>query len=526
MNETDLANLPPDDPIDILERPIFTVVPDDGPRLVLSLAGLFSRLGHGEPTELAYLMPHQQHVMHAFCVQLAALVCARSGDAKLDRSEAEWREALRALAGSKEAFQLVVGDLSKPAFMQPPVPAGNLDDFGIVPTPDELDVLVLAKNHDVKAARIHRPRVEHWLFALISLQTQQGFSGRDNYGVARMNGGFGNRPGIGVSRGIEWHRRLARDVRVATDALPKLLAEGQRYRDDGLATLWTVPWDGTKSLGLGELHPLFIEICRRVRLTRARGVIVARTRSTKVPRLEAKEAKGNTGDLWTPVDVERGAALTLPAAGFPYARVSQLLFEDDWIRPASLELRDEDGDRPVVVARALVRGQGKTEGLHERVVTLPPRARGLLRTRDGRGRLGALSKERIEAVRNLRLRVLKPALCAFLQGGLDDLKLDDDRADDWLDRLERDVDAEFFPRLFADIETDADERSKSFETWLDTLGRDLLERAMASLPTPSARRERDVAAAEARFFGGVRKNFQRVELRRPQTTSSQENDSP
>lgn len=526
MNETDLANLPPDDPIDLLERPVFTVVPDEGPRIVLSLAGLFARLGRGESTELAYLMPHQEHVMHAFCVQLAALVCARSGDDRLNRTEAEWRDAIRTLAGSKEAFQLVVSDLGKPAFMQPPVPEGTLDSFKTIETPDELDVLVLAKNHDVKSARIRRPRVEHWILALLSLQTQQGFSGRDNYGIARMNGGFGNRPGLGVTPGLDWERRFDRDVRVASDALTALLAESSVYREDGLSLLWTVPWDGATSLSLGQLHPLFIEVCRRARFVLRGHALIAMTLSTKAPRLESKEAKGNTGDLWTPVDVERGAALTLPAAGFPYARMSALLFDDDWRRPPSLELRGDDGESPMVVARALVRGQGKTDGLHERTIPIAPRTRPLLRSSEGRGRLGSLAKERIDAVRALRLKVLKPALCAFLQGGLDDLKLDDGRVDDWLDRLEREVDAEFFARLFADIDADADERGKTFETWLVALGRDVLERAMKSLPTPSARRERSIAAAEGRYYGGVRKNFKRVELGRATQTVPQETDTP
>lgn len=524
MNETDLASLPPDDPIDLLERPIFTVVPDDGPRLEVSLAGLLARLGRGDPTELAYLMPHQQHVMHAFCVQLAALVCTRSSDARLDRTEPEWRDALRELAGSEEAFQLVVSDLSKPAFMQPPVPEGRLDSFKRVATPDELDVLVLAKNHDVKAARIHQARLEHWVFALISLQTQQGFSGRDNYGIARMNGGFGNRPGLGAAASLAWTPRWYRDVRTALDHCPTLLADSRPYREDGIGLLWTAPWDGTTSLPLTQLHPFFVEICRRTRFIHTPPSFSVVTTSTKAPRLDAKEWKGDTGDLWTPVDTERGAALTLPGAGFSYARLSQLLFDDEWRPAPALAVRADDGERPVVLARALVRGQGKTEGLHERHILVPPRARGLFSSRDGRARLGSLAKERIETVRTMRLKVLKPALCAYVQGGLDDLKFDDDRPNEFLDRLEHEVDAEFFPRLFADIESDVEARARSFETWLVALGRSVLERAMAGLPTATARRERAVAAAEARFFGGIRKHLPRVAPSRP--TQATETDTP
>ncbi len=509
MNESDLADIPLDDPIDLLARPFFTVRTEDA-SLVVSLAELLTRVGAGLPTELAYLMPHQQHAMHAFVVQLMAIVIARSGDTRLERDEREWRDALRALAGGAEAFQWVVRDLDKPAFLQPPVPERSLEKFKDIESPDELDLLVLAKNHDVKAGRIRHPRIEHWVFALLSLQTQQGFSGRDNYGIARMNGGFGNRPGLGMAPGLAWPARVRRDVHVALEARSQLLSENYSYREDGLAFVWLAPWNGSESLALDELDPFFIEICRRVRFTRGSDGLRVQMTSTKVPRLESKEKKGNTGDLWTPVDRERSAALTLPGTGFSYARISELLFDDDWLRPPALELRSEDGERPVAVARALVRGQGKTEGLHERVVPVPVRTRGLLASAEGRVKLGALAKHRISEVRALRLKVLKPALCAFLQGGADDLRLDDNRGDFLLDRVDDAVDAEFFARLFEDIHSTPEEANARFTRWLVELGREALEAALMSLPTSAARRERAMSAAEARFFGGVRKNFPKV----------------
>jgi CRISPR system Cascade subunit CasA len=512
MNEHEPAasRLSPDAPLDLLDDPVFTVVPAEGPRLLVSLAELLARLGRGTPSELAYLMPHQQHVMHAFAVQLAALVCARSGAPHLDRDAAQWRADLRALGGCAEAFQLVVNDLRKPAFLQPPVPEGTLDGFQTVETPDELDVLVLAKNHDVKAARLHRPRVEQWIFALLSLQTQQGFSGRANYGIARMNSGFGNRPGLGAAPSLDWAQRFARDVGVALRARGDLLTADYPFVDQGLALLWLEPWDGTRSLSPSQLDPFFIEIARRIRFTTDAGRLTVRRTSTEAPRVDAKSMNGNTGDLWTPIERERGVGLTLPADGFSYVRVSNLLFEDDWRRPPALELAPEDGPAPRVLARAMVRGQGKTEGLHERDIPLSPRAVRRLQSREGRTELGALAKERIEAASNLRLRALKPALCAYLQGGADDLRLDDDRAAVWLAAFERGVDAEFFARLFEDLDDEPEARAIRFEQWLVGLARELLSRAMDALPTPTARRERAIAAAEARLSGGIRKLFPRT----------------
>ena len=85
--------------------------------------------------------------------------------------------------------------------MQAPVPS---DEFfeetfnrkgNIINTPDALDILPTAKNHDVKSSRVASPDFDEWIFALISLQTMAGFYGRGNYGIARMNSGHGSRPG-------------------------------------------------------------------------------------------------------------------------------------------------------------------------------------------------------------------------------------------------------------------------------------------------------------------------------------------
>lgn len=508
MNERELESLPAGNPIDLLELPVFSVADAAGQVAGVSLAGLLARIARSEATELTQLMPHQQHVMHAFVVQLMALVATRGAMRELSPDEGAWRDALRGLAGCPEAFQFVVDDLAKPAFLQPPVPERSLEKFKSVPTPDALDVLVLAKNHDVKMGRIQHPRLEHWVFALVSLQTQQGFSGRDNYGVARMNGGFGNRPGFGVAPSLDWVRRVLRDVSVALEQRDELLSDARPYSASGVALVWIEPWDGTESLAMESLDPFFIEICRRTRATRgADGGLSVSMTSTKVPRLAGKDLLGNTGDLWTPVDIARGTALTLPSSGLHYARMAQLLFEDDWLRPPALEVHTEDGDEPLVIARALVRGQGKTEGLHERVIKVPARSRGLFGRPEGRAKLGALSKHRIEGARALRLKVLKPAICAFLQGGADDLRLDDNRGDWLLDEVDRRIDDDFFPRLFADVERDPDEANASFEGHLRALGEATLEVAIQSLPTSASRRERAVAAAEARLAGGMRKNF-------------------
>ncbi|MEZ4437040.1 MAG: hypothetical protein R3F65_31985 [bacterium] len=43
--------------------------------------------------------------------------------------------------------------------------------------PDEADIPITSKNHDVKALRVASPAPEHWLFALVTWQTMVAIRG-------------------------------------------------------------------------------------------------------------------------------------------------------------------------------------------------------------------------------------------------------------------------------------------------------------------------------------------------------------
>ena len=92
-------------------------------------------------------------------------------------------------------------------------------------------------------------------------------------------------------------------------------------RDDGVALVWTLPWDGTKGEALlpNRLHPYYIEICRRIRLrVDADGDLYGLKTSSKAARIEAKSLKGITGDPWIPINRKESKALTLANGGFTY----------------------------------------------------------------------------------------------------------------------------------------------------------------------------------------------------------------
>lgn len=482
----------------LLDEPLLGVEDLEGHRTKVTLPGLLARLSRGVPTALTATQAHQQHPVHAFLVQLAALALARAGKSEIAHDEPSWRALLLDAAQKDgagiEAFTLIVRDLTKPAFLQPPVPEGALDGLKNehARPSAELDVLITSKNHDVKVDRLGKPGVEHWVFALLTLQTMQGFLGAGNYGIARMNGGFASRPCVAFASREESSARFVRDVQALLGARSDLLRTFGSKRQLGL--VWCAPWDGTTSLGFSDLDPFFIEICRRVRLTIATdGTILAHRGPSKAARIDAKESAGNTGDAWTPVARKDGKALTMPEAGFHYTRVQDLLF-GEWEHGAAGKPDRKGGDR-LWVGQVLVRGQGKTGGYHERWLPVPSGVRRIFAQPDARERLGKQSQEWVRFAADTRLKILKPALLTLLQGAPEKLKFEDDRADPFLAHFDAAVDDVFFQLLFSQAEAPPQEGDAAFQKELFRLAKAELESALGSLPVPSARRWRAEAKA-------------------------------
>lgn len=495
----------------LLDEPLLGVEGEDGRPEKVTLPGLLARLSQGVPTALTGVQAHQQHPVHAFLVQLAALALVRAGESAIAQDEGAWRALLLGAAredgAGAEAFTLVVGDLSKPAFLQPPVPEGSLDVLKSEHTrpSSELDVLITSKNHDVKIDRVERPGVEDWMFALVTLQTMQGFLGQGNYGIARMNGGFSSRPCVAFAVEQGASPRFLRDLRALLDARQSLLRRG--FAEKGsLGLVWCAPWNGTTSLGFAELDPFFIEVCRRVRLCVAAGdAIVAYRGSSKAARIDAGNSGGNTGDAWTPVAKKDGKALTMGETGFHYARVQDLLF-GDWEHGAAGK-PDEKGRDRLWVGQVLVRGQGKTGGYHERWVPVPGKVRHLFAQPDARQRLGKRSQDWVRIAEDARLRILKPALLTLLQGAPEKPKYDDNRVDASLRRFDAAIDEVFFSLLFAYASDEPQAADAAFQKELFRLAERELQTATQSLPVPTARRWRAEAKAERVFHGLARKHF-------------------
>lgn len=501
-------------PYDLLTDPLVTVTLDGALRRG-TLPDVLAWLSGEHELRFAALQRHQHHPWHAFTVQLAAIALSRGARGDLPTSPADWTQLLLALTGgAHEPWCLVVDDLTKPALLQPPVPEGTLDPLKThLATPDALDILLTTRNFDLKSQRMVHSSPEHWLFALVTKQTFEGYSGKMNYGIHRMNGGQANRPCVAVAPSTSWAPRFRRDIQVWLDNRDQLI-DGYGYSPRGPALLWLLPWDGNESLLRPNLDPFFIEVCRRIRLTAEGDTLAARMGTSQVARIDATDHAGGTGDIWTPTQKSSkksgDASLTIPASGFTYKKLYEILFEGKWSPGAALELRDADPLAPILIAQALVRGQGKTEGYHERIVPIPKKARGFFRKLGPDERLGTRAKEMIARAKEAR-DALKPALLTLFQGSREHkLDLRDERADTWLDRLEARIDGAFFADLFEHIDEDGDRAALAWDGHLEKFARATFREAIAEAPIPSAHRYAIVAAAEGRFFSARRRVFARL----------------
>ncbi|MCY4438164.1 MAG: type I-E CRISPR-associated protein Cse1/CasA [Chloroflexi bacterium] len=513
----------------ILTESLIRVVKSNGAREKASLPAVYAALMTDQVEAFPALRPHQRHAWHAFLVQLGAMAVHRADLNQPPEQADEWLRIIKALTRDElakvaypdddprrldEPWQLVVDDITKPAFMQPPARSEerSSDYKSAVATPDELDMLVTSKNHDLKSAVAVQSATDDWMFALITLQTMEGFSGAGNYGISRMNGGMSSRPAFSITQDIRLGAHAKRDMKVLLE---------RRQEPNGHCLLWALPWDGApaEALLLSALDPHYLEICRRIRLgvDGSGDLSVVRT-SSKAARIEAKASKGITGDPWTPIDRKDAKSLTLANGGFTYKRTVEYLFGDDWEMPELLRPTDAEVRSPetmTLVARGMVRGQGKTEGYYERMIPVRKRFQSAMLRQSGQDDIGQIATVRIEYISAVQ-RILSHAIQVFLAGGDSDAVGPEHRnlARPWLNRLDGIVDRTFFDDLQDEFEEeDSEERDRMRNRWLMNRrdgvvdhARNILSAAIDSLPCPAIHRFKARANAEALFEGRIRGN--------------------
>ncbi len=509
---------------DLLADPLIRIGVGAGPPQSASLPEVYAALMRDDVDSFPALRPHQRHAWHAFLVQLGAMALHEAGRSEPPEDPAAWLRLIRGLTPNHpddEPWRLVVDDITKPAFMQPPASSANrwADYKSAVTTPDELDLLVTSKNHDLKSAVAASVGIDAWIFALVSLQTCEGFAGAGNYGISRMNGGLGCRPAVSLTPSMRPGVHARRDIGALLERRESIL-DLDVTSENGIRLLWVRPWDGTKAEALGtpSLDPYYIEICRRIRLRAHRGGALGGVRATsKAARIEAKALKGLTGDPWTPVNQKDNKSLTLAAGGFTHRRIVDYLTPGDWgqsplCKPTAAERANPRTMH--LVARAMVRGQGKTEGYHERIVPLTKKVIGAFgrpHGADDLGKLGEIARARLEDAAKLQ-RILRHAVWTFAAGGKTEGVSEEVRslAYPWANKLDERVDATFFADLQEEFEADdQSDRDQIRRAWLLRLiggARGLLRQAEDALPCPAILRYRARVRADSVFEGRIRGN--------------------
>lgn len=492
----------------------------------LTLPGVLAALARDEVDSFPALRAHQGMFWHMFLVQLGALALHRADRTDIAKEEDDWHRLLRGLTpgfSGDEPWCLAVDDWSKPAFMQPPVPA-DVKLTNTVATPDALDLLITSKNHDLKQNVGKLADAEEWLFALVSLQTGEGYGGKGNQGIARMNGGSSSRPMLALApllspdakamspRPGAW---FSRDVRILLETREK-----QRILDfpesGGQGLIWLAPWPEDDQLQTRALDQWFIEICRRIRLCAVDGRIEGRKGTSKATRIDAKHLKGNLGDPWAPIEKTEGKNFTLGDAGdFSYGKLIELLFSGEWAlpllaRPAPFET---SGTPHVLVAQALARGNSKTGGFKLRAVPIHGKALQTFWSEDQRKAVHELAKAQAEEIAVFD-KALSYALVLAAAGG-ETAKIKRglyafvSQARDGLDRF---ADSIFFEHLwqrFEVVDHDTHGRLKrEFVARLWQRTQAIFDQALPAMPCSSLFRPRAEARARAALRGLVMKSFQ------------------
>lgn len=528
----------------VLTAPIIRIRGAGGVQVV-SLPGVLAALARDAVEDFPALRPHQQHPWHAFLCQLTVMALEQAGETSLGLqaeagNEAKWRELLRGLTKDfpdDEPWRLVVKHLAQPAFLQPPVPENSLADFTSMKVADQgsplsLDVLVVSKAHGVKAKAPMAPRLEDWMFGLLMLQTFSGFLGVGNYGIARQNKGFGARHSVSLTFSSRPGRNWQRDCAILLAALCDL-RDGDMYpQEGGEQLLWLVPWKGekTESLPLRRLHPLFIEVCRRIRLQeQEHGKLQFLAKATQAERVASKEFHGAVRDPWLPVCLDKKGAKAFNSQP-TYSVCSSVMFDRaEWVQALLQRFHASDSARgALMLFRSFMRSRGGTDGYHERRIPIPGKALGLMR--QSPDLVATVASQMIEAAKAASFRVLKPALFFLLQAAKKEPEFKQPETSAWagrvLDGLDRDLDQQFFPKLWACLDVwtenqmysgcetsdlpDGEAGRDTLKPWRDYVlvsVRKCFQEASQGLPLSSSLRYRALAKAENHLERGIRKNL-------------------
>lgn len=475
-----------------------------------SLPGLMAALARGEVSSFPALRPHQRPAWHMFLVQLGVLALSAADLADLPEQEDDWRAVLCRLTADfpdDAAWHLVGKDPAKPAFLQPPDPGGL--KWSAVETPDLLDMVITSRNHDLKREIARQAAPQDWIFALVSLQTMEGFGGAGNYGIARMNAGSSSRAMLALAPAAQGGRVVDPSAWWRRD-VARLLAGRQGAA--GATLLWVLPWSEKQALTLDRLDPLFIEVCRRVRLIEGQEGLAAIRATSKAARIEAKEAKGVTGDPWAPVHLGETKTLTLGERDWTYDLLNTLLYGGEWAVPELARAAPEEEAQPMLlIAEAFARGNSKTDGFKSRVI---PVSKAAVKAMFSTWAVD-LARGQVEAISAVDKALRNGLALIAAEGDWDKLgKPQYARSQPARAALHRVADAAFFPALWAKLEAGSGDgiaaAQLAFVGHLATAARAEFNRAAPGIPCTQIMRPRAEVRGRRALEAGLTKIIREI----------------
>ena len=448
-----------------------------------TLPEILAMYAREEDFSLPALRAHQQHPWHAFICQMAAMAMDAAQITAMPTDAATWQRIITGITPAEArptAWDLVVEDITKPAFMQPPSGTGkNAADYRIVHhTPDDIDILVTTSHHRMKRETALESCTDDWLVALITMQTAAGYDAPRTYGIYRMNKGFGNRPCVALTPAQEPHRAVARDVQALLETKskpPELFPDGELIR-----LLWILPWDGAPSeaLPMNTLHPLCIEACRRIRINAdSGGKITARRATSAKRRVLDNDEKGFASDPWCPMDLQRKVAYTPAGPGTTTRRLLEIITDTKkWAKPRLLQPTSHElnGETPemAIITRNLSKDQVKTVRYNEAIRPVGKHTLQRLLTSPPDPDAVNVATARMEAVNSARTALRQALQMAQYPAGAQPQQYRNENsrklAEPWLQELEDRVYADFLEDLEQELAAAPDQQPEVRQQWQET----------------------------------------------------------
>lgn len=417
----------------LIEDRLIPVTLENGTEESHTLPSVMELLGSGKIKSFRDVKSHQVAALDLFLAHLGVLGTDTSNDGEGLKTTSEvWRVRLLNLA-PKDCWRIYSENPEDSVFMQPGMPAAEFQktvkNKGKTFSPDEIGVLIVSKNHTVKFSAMSNPSVWHWVLALIEAQTLSGYDGSSLFGIPRMNGGLSTRLRVANYTDMSASGKWNSDVAKILGILPKIYRDYPHFAKgrNRVTIPWSIFWDGKDQINTKDLHPLYIDCCRRLKLRKDEtGRLFAVTAGSKCMRIPNLDLSGNFGDPWAPLVNTKfnpnpkkavdPVFTSISPNSISVELLSKIVLGQGGVKRSPLqEFSEEDSGKPAnFVLSGILRGQGETYGYHDITIPIPTESVRRLRQKQERDRIGVYSGIMLDLAKNAQ-EAMKVGVYRFCQ---------------------------------------------------------------------------------------------------------------